>query len=329
MPLNISIPRRALLAGIAGLASTGARAAPPVTLRLGVLNFGSVHWLADVMTHHGLDAAHGFTLQTSVLADTQAGKVALLAGAVEVATSDWPFVAAQRARGLRLCFAAGGSASLGGIMVPARSPVKNLADLRGLRLGVAGGAADKSWLLVRAAGLRQGIDLAKQASLSYGAPPLLGAMQEDGRLDSLLTFWNFAAKLEVAGFREVLSVADCAQALGVRSAPVLVGYVFDEGWGTANKTLIEGFLAASAAATRLLAASPAEWVRIRGLMNAPGDALFQDLQRRFIAGIDHPRTATLLEAQAGQIQAALAGAGLVEGRAKLPPGVFWPTVDAG
>ena len=215
---------------------------------------------------------------------------------MDVATSDWPFVAAQRARGGRLCFAAG-SSTLGGVMVPAGSPVKRLADLRGLRLGVAGGAADKSWLLVRAAGLREGIDLARQTSLSYGAPPLLGAMQQDGRLDALLTFWNFAAKLEVAGFREALSVADCARALGLTSAPVLVGYVFDDGWAAANRQVIDGFLAASAQATALLANSPAEWARIRTLMNAPDDALFKDLRQRFIAGIAHP-SAAVLETQA-------------------------------
>ena len=323
-----TINRRVFLAGVTALAATGAQAAPPATLRLGVLNFGSVHWVADVITHHRLDAAHGFRLQTSALANTEAAKVALLGQSVDVATSDWPFVAAQRARGGRLCFAAGSNSSLGGIMVPAASPVKRLADLRGLRLGVAGGAADKSWLLVRAAGLAQGIDLAKQTSLSYGAPPLLGALQQDGRLDALLTFWNFAAKLEVAGFREAVSVADCARALGLATAPVLVGYVFDDGWAAANRPVIDGFLAASTAATRLLASAPAEWARIRPLMNAPGDALFADLKRRFIAGIDHPKVATL-EAQAAQIEAVLARAKLTPGEAALPPKVFWQAADVG
>ncbi len=322
------IGRRAILGGLGGLALTGARAAPVQMLRLGVLNFGSVHWVADVIAHHGLDAAHGFRLQTSVLADTQAEKVALLGRAVDVAWSDWPFVAEQRAHGGHLCFAAGSNGSLGGIMVPAASPVRRLADLRGLRLGVAGGAADKSWLLVRAAGLGQGIDLVKQTVLSYGAPPLLGALQQDGRLDALLTFWNFAAKLEVGGFREAISVAECARSLGVEAAPVLVGYVFDEGWGAANRPVIEGFLAASAAATRMLATSPAEWARIRPLMNAPEDTLFDALRRRFIAGVNHP-TVAALTAQAAQIQAILARAGMAPGKAALPSGVFWQTADAG
>jgi predicted ATPase len=57
--------------------------------------------------------------------------------------------------------------------------------------------------------------------------------------------------------------------------------------------------------------------------------VFEDLRRRFIAGINHPGTATLLEAQATQIQAALAGAGLQAGEAKLPQGVFWQTSDVG
>ena len=101
--------------------------------------------------------------------------------------------------------------------------------------------------------------------------------------------------------------------------------MFDDGWGAANRKLIDGFLAASEAATRLLATSPAEWARIRGLMDASDNTLFEALQRRFIAGIDHAKGA-MLEAQAAQIQAILAGAGLAAG-AKIPPGVFWHAAD--
>jgi NitT/TauT family transport system substrate-binding protein len=208
--------------------------------------------------------------------------------------------------------------------VAATSRVRGLGDLRGLRLGVAGGAADKSWLLVRAAGHRAGIDLAREASLSYGAPPLLEAMQEHGDLDALLTFWNFAARLEAAGFREAISVADCARGLGIAAPLVLVGYVFDAPWAAANRDTIGGFLAASAAAVDLLAADADEWERIRPLMNAPGDPLFQALRRRFIAGISHP-TAVALQAQAARIEAILAGDAAPGAQPGLPEGVFWPS----
>ncbi len=317
---GFSLTRRLMLGGLAAAGIGQAHAAPMPTIRLGILPFGTVQWIADVIARHDLDSAHGIALQTTRLANTEAGKVALLGGAVDIAVSDWPFVAAQRSHGGHLTFAPF-SSSLGGIMVPADSHVRGLSDLAGLRLGVAGGPADKSWLLVRAAALRQGIDLARVAKLSFGAPPLLGAMLGQGSLDGLLTFWNFCARLQAGGAREAVSVADCARTLGFAAPPVLVGYVFSADWARANPTAIAGFLAATADATQILATDPTEWQRIRPLMDAPGDPLFTALRTRFLAGIAQPGAATL-QRQASQLLAILAADGL-QPQTALPPGVFW------
>jgi len=316
----LALRRRAFLAGAGLLACGPAFAAAAPSLRLGVLPFGTVQWIADVIRRHGLDLAHGFTLQTTKLATTEAAKVALMGHAVDVAVSDWPFVAAQRSHGGTLTFAPF-SSSLGGIMVPATSPIKQLADLKSLRLGVAGGAADKSWLIVRAAAKKQGIDLAQAAQLSFGAPPLLSATLAQGGLDALLTFWNFCARLQANGLREAISVADCARLLGLQAPPVLVGYVFDANWAATNPRVIGGFLKASAAAEDLLAKNPAEWHSIRPLMDAPGDALFQALKTRFLAGISRP-DAPALRDQASLLLAVLAADGGTRA-ATLPDGVFW------
>jgi NitT/TauT family transport system substrate-binding protein len=315
-----AVGRRVFLSGAAALAASPARAGETPVLRLGILPFGTVHWVSEIILRNGLDRAQGFALQTSKLANTEAAKVALMGHAVDVAVSDWPFVAAQRSHGGTLTFAPF-SSSLGGIMVPAASPVRRLADLQGKRLGVAGGATDKSWLIVRAAAAKQGIDLAKSSQLSFGAPPLLSATLAQGGLDALLTFWNFCARLQVAGLREAISVADCAGILGIHPPPVLVGYVFDAGWAKANPALIEGFLKASAMAEALLATRPAEWQAVRPLMDAPGDALFQDLKTRFLAGVSRPDAATL-RTQAAQLLEVLAQHGTAAS-ASLPDGVFW------
>lgn len=316
--------RRGFGAGLGAMAALPASAASLPAVKLGILPFGTVQWIAAIIQRHRLDEAHGFTLQTTKLATTEAAKVALMGAAVNIAVSDWPFVAAQRSHGGTLTFAPF-SSSLGGIMVPAASPVRRLADLKNLRLGVAGGPTDKSWLIVHAAALKQGIDLRRQATLSFGAPPLLGATLAQGGLDALLTFWNFAARLQAAGLREVIGVADCARILGLTAPPVLVGYVFDAVWADANRTAIAGFLAASAAAETLLGAGPAEWQAIRPLMDAPGDALFENLKTRFLAGAQRPDADTL-QAQATQLLAALAAAGEAP-KSGLPNGVlrgvFW------
>jgi hypothetical protein len=56
-------------------------------------------------------------------------------------------------------------------------------------------------------------------------------------------------------------------------------------------------------------------------MDAPGDALFQDLKTRFLAGVSRPDAATL-RTQAAQLLEVLAQHGTAAS-ASLPDGVFW------
>jgi NitT/TauT family transport system substrate-binding protein len=316
--------RRSILIGGAAALTLGGAASP---LRLGIVQSGTVQWIAAVMARHGLDP----DLSLVTLANTDAGRVALLAGGVDVAVSDWPFVAVQRAAGRRLVFSPLSSAS-GAVMVPAGSPIKTLADLRGRKLGVAGGPVDKSWLVVKAAAHKTyGIDLATAASLAFGAPPLLGAKLQQGELDAVLTFWNFAARLEAAGFRAAVSVADAAAMLGLTGAPFLVGYVFNQDWAEAHRAAIDRFLGASRTACTLLASNETDWRTVRPLMDAPDDALFDALRRRFLAGIGHPSPGAQARDAAALFAILLRQGGpkAVGGLTRLPPGLFWPGDDAG
>jgi NitT/TauT family transport system substrate-binding protein len=321
------ISRRGLLAGAAMLVSTPARTQP--ILRLGILQFGTVQWVADVIRRHDLDARHGFALHGSTLANTDAGRISLMAGASDVILSDWPFVAAQRAAGSELCFAGFSSAS-GGILTAQDSPIRSLADLPGRKLGIAGGPADKSWLIVRAAAqARQSLDLAAKADCVYGAPPLLGAKLRQGELDAVLTYWNFAASLQAEGFREVVSVADCVSSLNISPRISMVGFVFHQHWANANRASIDGFLAAVDDAERLLAQSAAEWDAVRPLMRADDDTLFARLRDRFVSGMNRADPAEQARG-AARLLAILhetGGASATGGIEALPPGVFWPDAN--
>jgi len=316
--------RRACLVGAAtALCSRTGGGATLATVRLGILQFGTIQWLADVIRRHGFDSGHAIALETLTLANTDAGRVALMAGAADIVVADWFFVATQRAAGVGLGFVPF-SAATGAIMAPSASPLRSLADVKKVRLGVAGGPLDKSWLLVQAAARRTaGVDL---TNVVYGAPPLLGAKLEQGELDAVLTFWNFAAGLEAVGFRQVLSVADCARALGLPGNLVLVGFVFHTGWADANRAAVEGFLAGATEAETLLARDSDEWQRLRPLMGAPDDTLFAALRRRFIEGIAEPaETPEQRQAAERLFDIVLRTGGLraTGGLARLPDGVFW------
>lgn len=298
-------------------------------VRLGTLQFGTVQWVAQLIRDQQLDAKNGFSLETLKLANNDAGRVALMAGAADVVVSDWIFAANQRAAGTPLQFAPF-SDSTGGVMVPAKSPVRSLADLKGRKLGVAGGPLDKSWLITRAAAqANAGIDLSAAANVVYAAPPLLNAKLLQGELDAVLTFWNFAARLEASGCRQVISVADCARGLGLPGPLSLVGFVFHEGWAKQNADALNGLLAAAAAAETMLAHSDRAWQQIRPLMDAPDQALFESLKRRFVQGIVHPSAAAQQQAAAALFTVLLRTGGprATGGLARLPQGIFWPTSD--
>lgn len=315
--------RRTFLASAAAFAASTARAA--LVVRLGILQFGTLQWIADIIRRHDLDTRHGFALQTTMLANTDAGRVSLMARASDIVLSDWPFVAVQRAGGTNLSFAAFSSSS-GGVMVPPASTIRTLGDLRDKKLGVVGGPADKSWLVVRAAAHLQGIDLATDAHPVYGAPPLLGAKLQQGELDAVLTFWNFAAKLEAAGYQQAISVADCIKALGISPQISMLGFVFHDDWAQSNRSAIDGFLAAVQDAEHLLAGSDTEWNAIRPLMDAPDDALFDGLRTRFTDGQICADAGEQLRG-AARLVAVLretGGAQATGGIETLPPNVFWP-----
>ena len=164
---------RRLIAALAFVATAllarGAEAAD--RLRIAIQKTGTASWEIAVIKARGLDKAADLDIETTELASTEAGKVALEGGAADMVVGDWLWVARERGLGDKLLFTPYSSA-LGAVMTPKDSPVHSLADLAGRSIGVAGGPVDKSWLLLRAAALGAGLDLTKDARPSYGAPPL-------------------------------------------------------------------------------------------------------------------------------------------------------------
>jgi NitT/TauT family transport system substrate-binding protein len=159
-------------------------------IRLAVQRTGTLAWELDVVRTHGLDRKFNLAIETLELASTEAGKIALKGGSADLMLSDWLWVARERSFGDNLVFYPS-SSTLGAVMVPAQSVIRQITDLRGKKLAAAGGPLDKSWLLLQALARRSGLDLKKEATVVYGAPPLLSEKTLQGEVDATLTFWNF------------------------------------------------------------------------------------------------------------------------------------------
>jgi NitT/TauT family transport system substrate-binding protein len=311
-----------LLFAIAGLGLSGAAADEPI--RIATLKTGTLAWQLDTVRAHGLDRKANLAIETIEFASTEGGKIALKGGSADLIVSDWLWVTRERALGDDLVFYPY-SSELGAVMVPASSPIKGIADLRGRKLGVAGGPLDKSWLLLQAQARRSGIDLKTEATIAYGAPPLLTQKALQGELDATLTFWNFSAELEATGMRAAISMQDVVRELGAKGPVAMVGYVFNGDWARRNGPLLDRFFSVTRMTEEILRNSPEEWQRLSARIGATSPRALDVYRQRFLEGIPH-RSLSDEQADAQVLFHAVAEAGgaeVVGPSRELEPGTFY------
>jgi NitT/TauT family transport system substrate-binding protein len=319
-----AISRRSALALLAAFVVPRAGHAAASALRVSSLRFGSLSWLLDTIRHRHIDVKSAIDIDVVEVATAQAGPIALLAGDVEVIVSDWLWALRQRSDGEDLLFAPY-SAALGVLMVPAGSPARTLADLKGKRLGVAGGPIDKSWLLLRAYSRRTiGQDIAEVADPVFAAAPLLTEESRHGRLDAVLNFWTYAARLQGSGFVPLLDVAGMLKSLGIEPTPTLVGFVFRERTLKAKPAALGAFFRAVAEGNAVLARSDAAWERLRPLVRPANDAELAAIRSFYRAGIPEPwgEAETRSAAQLLDVLAASGGSELIGPRTRFDARLF-------
>jgi len=319
----MAILRLVLITFLAAAPCTTGFAAEKAVIRLGLLQFGTVSWEVAAM-RDGPAESHNLKIETTPLADKDAAAIALLSGQVDVIVTDWLWVARQRAAGKDYTFVPF-SVAAGGVLARPAAHITGVADLVGRRLGVGGGPDDKSWLLLQAyARKTANLDLAKQADIQFSAPPLLTALMEHGRLDAMLNFWQFNARLQANGYPEIISMPAMLSALGIDRPPPLLGWVFRDGWAAQQKLAIKALLDSSFDAKGRLLHDDTAWQKLRPLMQASDDRLFAALKAGYRSGIpagygdaDIVAARKTLAVMVG-IDPATTG-----GLTDLPPGTFW------
>jgi ABC-type nitrate/sulfonate/bicarbonate transport systems, periplasmic components len=322
----MTMKRLAPLALALGFSATATLAGAEEVVRVGVLKFGTVNWEMDVIKTHGLDQKHGFRLELVEVANNEATKIGLQGGSMDVIVSDWLWVSRQRTEGDDLTFVPF-STAVGAVMVPQGAGIADLGDLKGKKIGVAGGPLDKNWLMIQAVAKRDyGIDLSADAEPQFGAPPLLTEKLVQGELDASLNFWNYCAKLESKGFERLYSGNDAAAALGAAGESAAIGYVFHDKFADAHTAAMKGFVAASREAKQILATSDAEWERLAPVIRPDDEKELAALRDRFREGIpSQPLDAEIESARkVYEIMVELGGEKLVGSGKELAEGTYWP-----
>jgi len=306
-------------------------AADEPVVKVGVLKFGTVNWELKAMKRAGIDVENGVNVEIVPFAGGDATKIALQGGEIDVMVSDWLWVSRQRAEGQMLTFVPY-STSVGAIMVGADSELASLADLKGIKIGVAGGPLDKSWLLLQGmAKQAHDLDLAAENEVVFGAPPLLAEKTRSGELDAMLNFWHYCARLEADGFKRLISVADAAEAMGAKGAVSAIGYVFGDEWAEENQAAAVGFIKASRSTKELMNSSDEEWTSMQaeGIIKDEGAALLA-LRDRFREGI--PQRDINAEVEDAitlyKVLAEMGGTKLVGSSPDLVEGTFWSRLES-
>ncbi len=292
-------------------------------LRLALQKTGTTGWEMAVVRAFGLDKEAGLDLDVTELASPEAGRIALQGGGADIIVSDWLWVARERAQGAKLTLYPY-STGIGAVMTKDAS-IKTVKDLAGKKLGVAGGPLDKSWLMLKAFALKQGVDLEKIATVLYGAPPLIAEKALQGELDAALEFWNFAADLEGKGFARAIEIADVEKALGAKGDVVVTGYVFDDAFAAKNRDAITRFFAMTSKAKDLIATDDKAWAAAMQRIGPKDAETLAIYRKRYVAGI--PRRSVAAEATDAaalyRVLAEIGGEKLVGPGKALDPGTFY------
>ena len=307
--------RRALWIFVLHLSLSQANADP--VLRVGSIPTGTLKWELATIQDLALDKKNQITLEVIPLANPEAAKIAILGQNVDLIVGDWVWVAKQRNENRDLKFSPF-STSHGALVVPPNSPIQKITDLKDRKLGIAGGGLDKNWLLLKALASKEfNLNLAATVEPVFAAPPLLNESLKKGELDALLTYWNYAAKLEAEGYRTLITGKEILQQLGVKEEVPSLGYIFPGQYASRHPTAISGFLNATATARETICKSETQWKKLEPVLDEKDPNVRDRLRSKYCEG-------TVKVFGQSQIEAAkLIYSLLEEKKGVMPDGVFW------
>ena len=264
-----------------------AEAPPERPIRVGVLTYGTVNWEFDLIQRHAMDKQFGINLELVKLSSTNALRVALRGGAVDVIVGDWFWVADQNSRGQSYFFFPY-STAIGSLLVADNAGINSPADLRGKTLGVAGGPTGKSWLLYKAyAAQCCGIDLEREVTIKFAASPILNKLAASGKIDAVINYWHYASELKAQGMKTLVDPNQAYQLYGIEHDLPVLGWIFSREWGENNSELINRFMQMSFLARKELAENSSEQMQVESAFTQQGVRFYASTWQDYAAGIPH------------------------------------------
>jgi len=210
---------------IAILAACGPASAQ-VKVRLGDLAQSLNEIASRVIIDQGIDRKYGIAAEYRAYPTLDGLFTAIRGKDVDIGFAGWTAIAQFRSKGfpVTMVFPVGRGVTVD-VIVPAASPIKSIAELKGKKVGTFAGAAGTATVLFRVVASKfHGFDPGKTGDLQYAGPGLLPALLDKGEIDAAVMFDPLAAKLIGSGkYRSIGNLADAYKA-GTGDDFLWIGY---------------------------------------------------------------------------------------------------------
>jgi len=255
------------------------------SVRVGLQAGGTLSWIILAIERYNLGRELGLEVKATTFASKDANRLALRAGEVQVVVDDFVEVQLLRDRGFPVQAIYPYSLLTGGVVVPSRSNIQSLADLKGRSIGTTS-LSDKTFLMLRALCVRKhGFDPLQQSKVSAVGSPLMAELLERGQLEAALPFWHHLARMQASGqYRELISSSAILRELGLPTDVPLLYIIARE---DADPEALRRFLRAVQLASERMKQDAAIWDAIleARLYVLPDKSQLPALRKRWESGI--------------------------------------------
>ena len=241
----------------------------------------SIGTVAAVMKENGFAEECGVALEFREFAPEEAD-IALLSGQTDIGYFGYNSWAGSAEKLQKLAMLAPLQAEHGTLFVPEDSPVKELEDLRGKRIGmlasVSGQYQDFNLLTAE-----MGFDLEQDFEVVTGPPPGVEAFLKRGEVDAAIIFEPNATRLLVeGGFRPVFSLTEQWESL-TGDPLYMLGISANRAWLDGNEAAASCVVDAVRQATDMLATDPSVYEGLKDVLGATTpehlDTLAEDMAK--------------------------------------------------
>jgi NitT/TauT family transport system substrate-binding protein len=259
-----------------------------IPVRFALIGSGGQDEVSNVIQQFGFDKKYGLALE--VIDFTAPGQQYPMfrADAIDVAAGNFVDLLRQRKAGVGLRAFHGFQGYSNLIVTRPDSPIKTFKDLKGKKVGQFG-TTFLDWLIIRAAGKKAyNLDLATDAELVGGAPPLLNQFLAKGDVDATLQFSSLTLGPIAQGQQRVVSeMSDLMRAAGFDPRSFYVQWHVTDKWTGAHPGAIDKVKAMLTDAYAKLKSDDSVWPALAEKIHITDPALvaaYRDLDRK----IDNP-----------------------------------------